>query len=180
MEQYRWGAYGVFFLSQQPGRAIQCGNERPRGIPRLPVVPQAEISNREPLSPYCSPWICPKSMRKSTYSSMLPRYDVLLEAVIAKCPSLQHIVLVGRPLVPLATVGGSTKPFPSPSEAAELSGNNPAMVTGMISKLDAMFMSTWSFLSLWFPNGFLGALCVSHSILILSCIFVCENPFWEP
>jgi long-chain acyl-CoA synthetase len=47
------------------------------------------------------------------------QYHVLKDAVLSKCPSLEHIVVIGRPLVPLSTVGGpsETRPFPSAEEA---------------------------------------------------------------
>eukprot|EP00931_Biecheleriopsis_adriatica_P046888 TRINITY_DN2697_c0_g1_i1.p1 TRINITY_DN2697_c0_g1~~TRINITY_DN2697_c0_g1_i1.p1 ORF type:complete len:741 (+),score=154.39 TRINITY_DN2697_c0_g1_i1:89-2311(+) len=48
------------------------------------------------------------------------QYELLSEPVISKCPSIRHIILIGRPLVPLETLGGETKPFPSPEDAAAL------------------------------------------------------------
>jgi len=47
------------------------------------------------------------------------QYDLLSQKVIAQCPSLQHIVLIGRLFVPKNTVGGSTTPFPTRQQAGE-------------------------------------------------------------
>mmetsp|Transcript_52641 Transcript_52641/g.145938 ORF Transcript_52641/g.145938 Transcript_52641/m.145938 type:complete len:717 (-) Transcript_52641:105-2255(-) len=48
------------------------------------------------------------------------QYDALLEPVLSHCTSLLHVVLIGKCFVPLKTVGGETKSFPSPSEVAAL------------------------------------------------------------
>lgn len=47
------------------------------------------------------------------------QYDLLSKKVICNCPSLRHIVVIGRPLVPVITEGGENKPFPSAKEASE-------------------------------------------------------------
>merc|ERR1712113_714689 len=48
------------------------------------------------------------------------QYDVLLKPVLSKCPSLKHIVLIGKCFVPLETEGGECKPFPEASAAASM------------------------------------------------------------
>merc|ERR1719486_1153654 len=49
------------------------------------------------------------------------QYHALKDAVISNCPALEHIVVIGQPLVPLATVGSGSDamlaPFPSVVEA---------------------------------------------------------------
>jgi long-chain acyl-CoA synthetase len=67
------------------------------------------------------------------------QYNALKDAVISNCPALEHIVVIGRPLVPLATVGSGSDamlaPFPSVVEARELPqiGNARSMsIEGLI------------------------------------------------
>merc|ERR1719498_2224942 len=51
-------------------------------------------------------------------------YDTLKDKVLAKCPALKHIVLVGECWVPQETEGGESKPFPkSAEELSTLQGN---------------------------------------------------------
>eukprot|EP00421_Protoceratium_reticulatum_P002209 CAMPEP_0168374534 /NCGR_PEP_ID=MMETSP0228-20121227/9350_1 /TAXON_ID=133427 /ORGANISM="Protoceratium reticulatum, Strain CCCM 535 (=CCMP 1889)" /LENGTH=425 /DNA_ID=CAMNT_0008387483 /DNA_START=68 /DNA_END=1341 /DNA_ORIENTATION=+ len=48
------------------------------------------------------------------------QYHALVGPVLSKCPNIKHIVLIGRCFVPLSTVGGESKAFPSAEEAEKL------------------------------------------------------------
>lgn len=56
-------------------------------------------------------------------------YDTLKDKVIAKCPSLKHIVLIGKALVPLSCKNGEVAAFPSPEQAAALGTEGGITVT---------------------------------------------------
>ncbi|CAE8742157.1 unnamed protein product [Polarella glacialis] len=57
------------------------------------------------------------------------QYDVLKESVMSKCPALLHIVAIGSAHIPLKTVGGETKAFPTPQEASALAAIGAAFTT---------------------------------------------------
>lgn len=48
------------------------------------------------------------------------QFRVLKDKVIAKCPSIKHVVLIGKALTPLAAKGGEVQAFPSAQEASGL------------------------------------------------------------
>lgn len=48
------------------------------------------------------------------------QYDVLKDTVIANCPAIKQIVVMGRCFTPLCTVGGDSKKFPTAEIAADL------------------------------------------------------------
>ncbi|CAE8607106.1 unnamed protein product [Polarella glacialis] len=57
------------------------------------------------------------------------QYDVLKQSVMSKCPALLHIVAIGSALIPLNTVGGVTKAFPTPQEASAMAKIGQASTT---------------------------------------------------
>eukprot|EP00928_Gymnodinium_smaydae_P053620 TRINITY_DN37568_c0_g1_i1.p1 TRINITY_DN37568_c0_g1~~TRINITY_DN37568_c0_g1_i1.p1 ORF type:complete len:732 (+),score=166.56 TRINITY_DN37568_c0_g1_i1:63-2198(+) len=57
------------------------------------------------------------------------QYDVLLQPVLSKCTSLQHIVLIGKCFVPVVVEGGASKPFPTAEEVVALPKVGRAVTT---------------------------------------------------
>jgi len=57
------------------------------------------------------------------------QYHVLKDKVLAQCPSLKHVVLIGKALVPLAVKGGELQPFPNAQAALELGRGHTFDVT---------------------------------------------------
>lgn len=64
------------------------------------------------------------------------QYDALKTKVIANCPSIKHVVLIGKAMTPLKATGGEVKAFPRPEEAADLGTADRAVTTldGLIEK----------------------------------------------
>lgn len=59
------------------------------------------------------------------------QYDKLKEDVLAKCPDLMYIVLIGETFVPLKVIGGAARKFPTDAEAAAM----PALGAGSAQTL---------------------------------------------
>jgi len=59
------------------------------------------------------------------------QYHTLDKPVLAKCTSLKHIVLIGKCFVPLETVGGESKLFPSSGDLASVTKTHKANLTTM-------------------------------------------------
>jgi len=62
------------------------------------------------------------------------QYHVLTNKVLAKCPHLRHIIVIGRSLLPLKTSGGETPAFPTAQEAKAL----PKICEAETTTLDAL------------------------------------------
>lgn len=64
------------------------------------------------------------------------QYHLLKDKVLAKCPKLQHIVLIGKCFVPQSTVGGESKPFPAGAEVSDLK-----VASACVTTLDGLIAS---------------------------------------
>jgi long-subunit acyl-CoA synthetase (AMP-forming) len=62
------------------------------------------------------------------------QYHTLSDAVFSKCPSLKHIVIMGKAFVPLRTVGAEGHVFPATKDAAAL----PQIGTASTMSLDGL------------------------------------------
>jgi long-chain acyl-CoA synthetase len=64
------------------------------------------------------------------------QYDVLKGPVLSKCPSLKHVVFIGKCFVPQETEGGKSKPFPTSQDIStvpKLDGVNLTTLDMLIS-----------------------------------------------
>jgi len=57
------------------------------------------------------------------------QYHLLKEPVLANCPKVKHIVLIGACFVPVETVGGESKPFPKDADCGALAVANAKVST---------------------------------------------------